>query len=105
MMSSNKALRLLGRLGIAALLIIASPLIWLWLLLDFARLKRVALEVEPRNEAALGQDHPIYARAFDWFLRNIVGKVLIVLFLPLIAIVGMFMCAFEQHDDKDDIIW
>lgn len=80
----------LGALVLLALVICCSPFAIIWMWLDFRRLKRTALEVEPMRP----NEHP-----------NVIGKTIIFIVLPFIVIIGLCIGLFKSSNDEDEIIW
>lgn len=94
--------RLLSQFGefcfhlvLAAMLIAALPVFYLYMLWDFKRVKQAAIEIEPYN------DEPVHG--FARCIRLVVN-VIIFFSLPLIIIVGLIQNLFFSKKD-DDIIW
>jgi hypothetical protein len=80
----------LGALVLLPIIICLSPLAIIWMWLDFKRLKRVALEVEPMRE---GEE------------MNVLGRAITFVALPIIVIVGACWSLFSSSDDDDGVIW
>jgi hypothetical protein len=98
-----------GRIALFLIVVILTPLILLWLLFDFKRLERVALELEPRDDT-VPEFSTTSAYYVHWFLRNIIGRMIMVICLPIIAIIGLYQSIFDgdtfdtlgdlKHKDK-----
>jgi hypothetical protein len=107
-MQPPSTLKVLERLALVAVLIVLTPLVWLWLLFDFRQLSQLAQEIEPIDETesyAIGMG----GRLWLWFLRNIIARTFVVLLFPLIMIVGMCFHLLDWRgsdgNSENDIIW
>jgi hypothetical protein len=82
-------IRYWGAMALTVLIICLSPLAIVWMWLDFARLKKVALEIEPMRP---NEKEP-----------NLIGRAILFLALPIVVLVGLCLTLFS--DDDDDVIW
>lgn len=91
-----------GTLLITCAAVCLIPVMFVLMLLDFKRLKRSALAVEP----LVDDDMPPEAYSlFNRFVRKFIAPIVIVVTLPIVVIVGLFQIIFTRNPTDDDIIW